>query len=248
MNTFVVPRNRCGSIEHYFHFLFGYLIPFVNNVSPSDETYAFADCGPLMNEILADIVGFKTTTQIGIDSCDKKICFQGHDDVCFTKFDIQLTRMKFFDVFQPRTFDKKVLVVDRAKPHVFYETRAEIKESGSCRRSVPNMTDVFSEIKQVFKNADLVFLEGMPLKDQMELFSNSSCVVMQHGAAMANLIWCEKGASVVEIRSDLTVDYFKKMVGMAGLNHVRIKQDHDHACVSPKEVLKGLLNCFSKIM
>lgn len=248
MTAFVVPGNRSGSIEHYFHFLFGYLIPFVNNVSPSDETYAFADCGPLMNEILADIGGFKTTTQIGIDSCDKNICFQGSDDIFFTKFDIELTRRRFFDAFNPRVFEKKVIVVDRAKPHVFYETRAEIKGSGSNRRSVPNMKDLFSEIKHVFSNAELVFLEGMPLKYQIELFRNSSCVVMQHGAAMANLIWCDKGTSVVEIRSDHTIDYFKKIVMMAGLNRCILKQEHDYAQIKPKDFMKVVLRCFKKIM
>jgi hypothetical protein len=246
--TFVIPENLEGSIEHYFHFMFGYLIPFVSNADPSQE-YIFADCGPHMNRFLISIPGYRTEIHSDAGGEVSAVRYKGHDSKDFPGLDIESVRRRMFDVFGVgRESEKTVVVVDRADPHSFYETDAKIRGSGNSRRSIPNMTEVFEEVKSVFDSATFVRLESLTIRDQMELFRDASCVVMQHGAAMANLIWCEKGASVVEIRSDFTVDYFKKMVDMAGLNRVRIKQEHDHACVSPKEVLKGLLNGFSKIM
>ena len=241
----VIPENLEGSIEHYFHFMFGYLIPFVSNADPSQE-YIFADCGPLMNKFLVSIPGYRTEIHSQFYKGISAVCYKGHDSKDFPGLDIESVRRRMFYVFGVgRESEKTVVVVDRADPHPFYDTEAKIRGSGNSKRSVPNMNEVFEEVKSVFDSAIFVRLEGLAIPDQMELFRGASCVVMQHGAAMANLIWCEKGTSVVEIRSDHTVDYFKKMLGLAGLNHVRIKQEHDHACVSPKIVIKGLLIGFN---
>lgn len=245
---FVEPRNKEGSIQHYFHFMFGYLIPFITNADSSLE-YIFADCGPLMNRFLVSIPGYRTEIYSKSYKAVSVVSYDGHDSNDFPGLDIESVRNRMFDVFNVESKSKKnILVVDRAEPDIFYETKAKIRGSGNSRRSVPNMTEIFEEVKCVFDSAVFVRLEGLPIKDQIELFRSASCVVMQHGAAMANLIWCERGTSVVEIRSDFTNDYFKKMIGMAGLNRARIEQEHDHACVNPKFVLRQLLNNFSMIM
>lgn len=244
----VIPGNLGGSIEHYFHFMFGYFIPFINNADPSFE-YIFADCGPVMNRLLVAVPGYRTKIHSLADKDFSTVRYKGYDSEHFEGLDIESVRSRMFDIYGVGfESEKKVLVVDRSPPHIFYETKAKIKTSGNSRRSVPNMIEVFEEIKAIFDSAVFVRLEDMPIKNQMELFRNASCVVMQHGAAMANLIWCEKETTVVEIRSDFTNDYFKKMIRMAGFNYARIKQEHDHACVSPKDVLKELLNVFFKIM
>lgn len=244
----VIPENLEGSIEHYFHFMFGYLIPFISNADPSFE-YIFANCGPLMNRFLVTIPGYRT--EIYSNSCKNfsAVRYKGHDSKDFSGLNIKSVRSRMFDVFNVSAkSEKNVVVVDRENSHPFYSTKAKIKSSGNSRRSVPNMIEVFEEVKSVFDSAIFVRLEGLPIKDQMKIFRDASCIVMQHGAAMTNLIWCEKGTYVVEIRSDNTVDYFKNMIVMAGLNYARIKQEHDHACVNPKDIMKKLLKNFYKIM
>lgn len=55
-------RKKRGSVEHYWHFLFGYYLPLINyflkenhknNINKTTK-YLINDCGPLMNNILSE--------------------------------------------------------------------------------------------------------------------------------------------------------------------------------------------------
>jgi hypothetical protein len=246
---FVRPRNLQGSTQHYFHLLFGYLIPFLENVPKGDgNLYLFRDCGPVMNEIILNMPGYN----IGIFNNDKvhdAVEFKGYDSPEFPDMNMERTRDMLINVFGVSSSDQDlgVLVVDRASPHSFYEGkwsqdwsrvsggRCEIPGSGSSRRSVPNMHDVFESISR-FAPAHFVHLEGMSLKDQIDLFSKYRCFVLQHGAAMSNLLFARKGSALLEIRDDFTEDYFAKMKLVLNLRYRRIRQENCHSEVDPKEV------------
>jgi hypothetical protein len=43
-----------------------------------------------------------------------------------------------------------------------------------------------------------VYLEGMSVADQILLFQRAEFVISPHGAALANLIFCEPGTKVIE--------------------------------------------------
>lgn len=249
---FVRQGNLEGSVEHYFHFLFGYLIPFLNNVSNDDgNLYLFRDCGPVINPLLRDIPGYRTGFLVS-EKPEKIVCFRGHDCPEFPDMDMDSSRqrvMEVFGVLNPPQ-NGRVLIVDRAKPHEFYNSKAEILDSGSSKRSVPNMKDVFNKIAQRFP-ADLVCLEGMTLPEQIALFASRKIVVLQHGAAMSNLLFSRKGSFVVEIRSFGTQDYFSMLKSRCGLRCSHVVQDHDHADVDPDAVLnslRSLMACSLKIL
>jgi len=234
---FLRPLNVEGSVEHYFHFLFGYLIPFLRNMPPHDgNTYLFRDCGPLMNPILLSLPGYDAKL-LGRDKPDCALGFPGHDNVDFPGMDMPSVRDMLVGIFGAvATPSKEVLVVDRAEPHPFYESKAEIKNSGRSRRSVPNMGEVFESIRGSMP-ARLVVLEGMTLRDQIELFLSHNTFVMQHGASMANLLFARRGSIVLEFRSDETRDFYARMISSLGLRRSWLRQDHDHAAVDPEEAL-----------
>lgn len=129
----------------------------------------------------------------------------------------------------------RVLVVDRAKPHPFYDERAEIRTSGATCRSVPNMAEVHEAISRETP-ADLVTLEDMSLREQIFLFRTRSTFVMQHGAAMGNLLWAPKGSLLMEIRSAGQEDYFAQLVQLLQISRKVIPQDNNHAPVKLEEV------------
>jgi hypothetical protein len=233
--------------------LFGYLIPFLENVPKGDgNLYLFRDCGPVMNEIFLNIPGYN----IGIFNNEKvhdAIEFKGYDSPEFPDMNMERARDVLMDVFGVSSSDQDlgVLVVDRANPHPFYEGKwsqdwsrvsgglCEIPGSGSSRRSVPNMSDVFEAVARVAP-ARLVFLEGMSLGDQIGLFCRHSRFVLQHGAAMANLLFARKGSVLLEIRDDSTEDYFSKMKSSLKLRHGRFRQAGCHSKVDPERVANHL--------
>lgn len=245
--VYVRPKNIGGSIEHYFHFLFGYLIPFLENTGQDDgKLYLFRDCGPVMNALLFDLPGYRTgIMKLGGDF-EEEVCFPGYDRQDFPGMDMQKSRQRMLGLFKPNEFRRRgrVLVVDRGSPHPFYRERAEIPESGSSRRSIPNMREIFSQFRHV--PSELVTLEGMTLRNQIRLFRNNGCFVLQHGASMANLLFCHEDSCVVEIKPEGQEDYFRELISRLGLRHKMIRQEHDHAPVDPKSVLNSALG-FVKI-
>lgn len=44
-----------------------------------------------------------------------------------------------------------------------------------------------------------IFLEGMPVRDQAQLFNDCAVIVSAHGAGLSNLVFCEPGTKVLEI-------------------------------------------------
>jgi hypothetical protein len=237
---FLHPLNAGGSVEHYFHFLFGYLIPFLHNVPPHDgNRYLFRDCGPSLNPILLSLPGYETALR-GDESPDYTVGFAGFDTSEFSGLDLRSTREFLMGLFRAKVHPtKEVLVIDRGEPHPFYESLAEIPTSGRSKRSVPNMGEVFNSIREAMP-ARLVFLEGMPIKDQIELFASHKAFVMQHGAAMANLLFAPRGSAVLEIRDEGTEDFYVKMTAALSLLHSTARQDHAHAAVDPQEIVRGL--------
>lgn len=231
-------------MEHYFHFLFGYLIPFLHNVRPNDgNTYIFRDCGPAMNPILLSLAGYRTGI-LAEEQPWETMGFPGHDTSEFPGMDMPFVRDLLVGIFKASAApSREVLVVDRGAPDPFYESLAEIPTSGSSKRSVPNMGEVFDSIRGAMP-ARLVFLEGMPLRDQICLFMSHRAFVMQHGAAMANLLFAPPGAAVLEIRDADTEDFYAEMRRSLCLGHSLFPQEHKHARVNPKDVLA----CLKRLM
>jgi hypothetical protein len=243
---FLKPLNLGGSIEHYFHFLFGYLIPFVENTPQKDDKmYLFKDCGPVLNPIIMNLPDY--TTGITRNSDVQSIGFFGYDSPEFPGMDMESIKNKFYNIFKIKSkFSKDVVVIDRCEPHPFYSEQSQILTSGNSRRSVPNMRSIYEEINKKVP-AKLVCLEGMNLGEQIELFSSHRIFVLQHGASMSNLIFSRKKSFVIEIRSESSDDYYAEMKSRLGIYCDRIAQENDHANVDPNEVLLSLKKIMTKI-
>jgi hypothetical protein len=236
----VIPNNLNGSIQHYFHFMYGYFLPFIQNTNPSYAEYLFFDCGP-MNRILNHVPLYNIKILKKLNYQNETISFSGWDLPHYPEMNIPLIKNKIFDLFaickKPR--EDYVLLIDRKNPDLFYINESEIKGSGAIRRSVPNMDDIYKKLSE-YMNVNFVCLEDKPLKEQIELFYHASCVVVQHGAAMGNLLWCKSETRVIEIYTG--DDYFKKLIEDCGLIHKKIYQAHDHAEVNPNLVLAAVLD------
>lgn len=233
--VYVRQGNHQGSVEHYWHFLAGYLIPFLKEAR-NDEEYVFRDCGPVMNPHLLDIPGIKT--EIGTrETCQDEINPQGHDRQDLPRLQLEWIRSEMPQILgaKKEALNTRILVVDRARPHPFYMERAEIRTSGAIRRSVPNMREIHESISREIPS-DLVALEEMSLKEQIALFQSRTTFVMQHGAAMGNLLWAPRGSRLIEIRSPGQEDYFAHLVRILGIRRETVHQAHNHAPVDPARV------------
>lgn len=69
----------------------------------------------------------------------------------------------------------------------------------------------------------VVSLETMSLNDEIELLSRTSVIVGSHGAGLANLVWCQPNARVVELFSPkLTNDCYARLSSTLGLRYTPV--------------------------
>ena len=79
-------------------------------------------------------------------------------------------------------------------------------------------------------NVEFVVLEDVSLKDQIVQFTAADILVVQHGASLANLVWCKQSALVIEvINLQLRRKNFKALARRLSLNYISLPQVHNHA-------------------
>lgn len=260
--------NRLGSVEHYFHFLLGFLVPLLKvwpDVGADDTPVLIRSCAlmdrhlaaldlPLLKVLDRDlhrILG-KTDGIPGVFARNlSRIRLSGYDlptyydaeafAVARARLPVHLARQVEIarrDVEALFRDGPRVVVIDRLPAEAYFlSARSEGKGSGTLRRSVPNMAELAEAIRLDLGAAHLVTLEHSNLAFQFALFQAAEVVIAQHGAALANLIWCEPGTSVVEIlaeerRTDpALIDYFGQLSHCLGLSYHPVWQADNHAPV-----------------
>jgi capsular polysaccharide biosynthesis protein len=94
-------------------------------------------------------------------------------------------RDKFIQKFTPSTHPNRLIYITRGKAR---------------RRTVSNEDEVFDLLES--RGFEKVTLEDLHLKDQVRLFQEANVVVASHGAGLTNIMFMQKGQSVIELKSD----------------------------------------------
>jgi capsular polysaccharide biosynthesis protein len=85
-------------------------------------------------------------------------------------------------------------------------------------RNEPELT---ARLKQI--GFEVWRLDGMTLADQQALLASARVVVAEHGAALTNIVWCPKGATVVDIHPSVpAMPCFKILAEQRGLRYVPV--------------------------
>jgi hypothetical protein len=78
------------------------------------------------------------------------------------------------------------------------------------------------EISEVLRQHDFEILEAETLsfRDQVDFFANASVIVAPHGAALANMVFCQPATQVVEISTRAGCrDWYWHLAAVAGLSY-----------------------------
>lgn len=81
--------------------------------------------------------------------------------------------------------------------------RVYVRRSADGPRTVAN----FEEIEPILRarNIDIIQSEQLPVADQIARHANARVVVAEHGAGLANVMFCQPGGRVLELFSPMTV-------------------------------------------
>jgi hypothetical protein len=273
----LVLQNRSGSVEHYYHFLLGYLIPLVewySLIAPRSDLRLCAQSCAIMDHLTLELnipgleIVPKESLSIAVNilpTCDsgqtQVIKLQGFDHSAhycgqrMSKAAGTIHRMLAREVDKCRSeiFQNgdasPVVMIERCQPDQFYLSgAAEIPKSGSQRRSILNYADLVRALVSAGANVISVSLEGKSLAWQIALFQGADCIIAQHGAALANLVFCPPGTTLIEIMPrDLDARFhdkecFSNLSRELGIPHRILLQEGSHSAVD----LEGLISAWSQ--
>jgi lysophospholipase L1-like esterase len=246
-------RHRDSSVEHYFHFLLGFLTPLVlRRIEREPETrFVVRSCGPMDAHLHAlglanlDILPKQAWVDLRTaGACEREQVF-GYDAPAFYDADAftrmgEMLRARFG--VAPAAVSDDVLLIRRGASPAFYQSDlAEVKTSAALRRTIPNLGDIATAIEGAGLGCRTEALETQSLEAQLGLFARARTVVAQHGAALANMLWMAPGGLIVEVNpkpdDDAFVDHFRALAVCCGHDYVCVKQANPDALVDPGEIL-----------
>ena len=247
--------NRVGSVEHYFHFILGYVAPIMLRPAPAPGApcQLARSCGPL-DPMFAELAlpdirqipkldwrrrretnRYRLETVIGYDSPEH------YDPAAFAV--LRAAMLAHFGMTAPDKPDRTLLVNRGQSPEAYQAADVENPTSANLRRSVPNMAEVCAAITQAGHACDMVELETNTLRMQLALFAGTRTLVAQHGAALVNMLWMAPGGTIVEILPNnlgRTGRIFRMLAEACGHGYVCVPQATLHAAVDADAVVAAL--------
>jgi hypothetical protein len=194
-----------------------------------------------MNNHIINLPVYKTNIISKAQTVDQHISYDGFD-LEYHNMDVSIIRNKIYNIFDidSNLNGKNVLLIDRDKPHNFYHTQAKIKGSGSSRRHIPNIDEIYEYLLSKNIAVQKVLLENLSLKEQIILFKTASIVIAQHGASLSNTIWCNPSTKIIEIKTQQNPRCFNKLMNMCNLQHKIVFQQHCFQNIRPETVYQAL--------
>lgn len=249
----LVPAQWNGSVEHFYHFFFGYLLPVVlYQEKTGNMAFTVRDCGPMNKwftllrpgtdlEFMAPGVMLHRT----VTHRQERVLLRGWDDP--TRFHRTSLR-RFAAVLRDRveaseerapTHSPVITILERRQSPTFYVAPAsEVYSSGSDFRSWPNVNDSYRALASG-TNVSLVDTTELSPDDQIRTFMTTDILLAQHGAGLSNMVFMSPGSSVIEVKPPLLPvisSIYSNLASAIGLGYRSVAQDHEHADVDPVHV------------
>lgn len=150
---------------------------------------------------------------------------------------------KYSKKITKNTDTKYVLLIKRVVDKTIKDDK-----NGSISRSIVNYTELESNIQQWCNEHNYtlksVQLEGLDILEQIHLFKNASVIIAQHGASLANTVWCDKCKLVIEYR---TVNHPRRWFEERGYHQFSkdwliIQHENNHITVDVNDTIQKLNN------
>lgn len=118
------------------------------------------------------------------------------------------------------------------QPHSFWSNRSEgarklyISRGAQGRRAVSNDADlIFQLVKRGFNS---LRLQDYSMAEQAHILRDAECVISAHGAGLANLIFCEQSARVLEFCGRYITNHFRILSALNSLHYMAVAAGVDN--------------------
>lgn len=206
--TYLAPDGTSqpvkGSVEHFYHFLLGYLLPVVaHHIDKPLEHLLLQDCGPIMTTILRSVMGeMSVSFEVGdFKAREPKVYLPPWDHgvqdiVHFGRAVDSLRKIAWqkLDCCGTGGFRSVNLLLKRAESLPFYRTGggAEIPGYGVGRRSIRNIDSLSRWLKYAGVDFQLYVPGNHSIWCQIRTFQGANAISGIRGAEWANVAWCSQ--------------------------------------------------------
>lgn len=206
-------KHMDGIPTHYAHIIKDLISPLLKyrNLHNAKRLYLYTP--PTYNvkfkNIIETILPFvkmihdKTITYKTVDMENKK------NDVIDLKQLNLYSRDMFID--KKMSSSKYILLINRGIDKAINNDNDN--DNGVTRRSIKNFEHLNEELQKFCNSYDIqlkmVILEELNIVDQVKLFKYATIIIAQHGASLANTVWCTKCKLVLEYISFTNMWYRK---------------------------------------
>jgi len=100
--------------------------------------------------------------------------------------------------------------------------------NGNRRREIADVSQIEAALPPSAKS---YFLEEQPFIEQIKIFNNAKVIILAHGAAMSNMFFCKKGATIVEVVCGKKWAFFDTLSRVLQLNHLKVEENTPEAVI-----------------
>lgn len=188
----------------------------------------------------------------------KLICVMREIDIKFSYIDDDFYKFnnsfvpQFFNIEKSikilRYFFEKILVNIQIPD---FNKKIYIRREDSNYRKILNEADLIEKMKK--KGFEIINPNHYEILEQMKIFSNADMIVSPHGSNLSNIVFCKKGAQLIEIGPRFENSYeenistrYKKLSNIANVEYFKIKADSvdvdSHSNIAKKYIDKKILD------
>jgi capsular polysaccharide biosynthesis protein len=73
---------------------------------------------------------------------------------------------------------------------------------------------------------EAIRVEELAFREQVSLFRDAEIVIAPHGGGLANLVFCTRGAKVIELFPSVNIDLYYRLASRLGIDYLFVKSDN----------------------
>jgi hypothetical protein len=248
----ILNRREIGNLFHYAHFICDCLFPeIVTNIYKNKRIIREKSISQTLGNFLPNYCLVMNCKCVELepaifDSISTKLFIN--------KAKEDLTHPIYFKIFRTYIFNRfnispfifypkypSVLLIQRGKRvklinDVSLQANNLNYTNGAERREINNIENVKSFMKNKFgEHFKTLFLEHIPLQQQIQYFNNATIIVCAHGACMSNLFFCKKDTLLFEVTCGEIWKFFDVITKNLQIIHHKIEDNNSESIIQKIE-------------
>ncbi len=136
-------------------------------------------------------------------------------------------------IFWLRSKYKHLIYRNRKFPKKIYIDRSDSTTTRYGHRILKNEQEIKEFLKK--KGFTSIILSNLCFQDQVSLFNNCSFVIGLHGAGFSNLIFCNKGVKILELRNNKKNKAIQSLSKKCNLNYLSLENSDKNVIYSSQQ-------------